>query len=108
MPLFLVQEELVLELLLVLLNKDSKLLVFLNFSPLDPILLLLKVVSMQHWEISLKMIGDGTLMTPLKVLIGLVIKTLFIICVEKLPKLFLNLNHMVCLFQELLKVYNYK
>jgi succinate dehydrogenase/fumarate reductase flavoprotein subunit len=38
--------------------------------------------------------------TPLKEVIGLAIKMLFIICVNKHHKQFCNFNHMVCHFQE--------
>ncbi len=55
---------------------------------------------MPHLEICMLMIGDGMLMIPLKVVIGLEIKMLFTICVNKLHKLSLNLNLMECLFQE--------
>lgn len=55
---------------------------------------------MQHLEICMLMIGNGMLMIPLKVVIGLEIKTLFIICVKKLLRQFCSLNHMECHFLE--------
>jgi succinate dehydrogenase/fumarate reductase flavoprotein subunit len=48
----------------------------------------------------MKMIGDGMLTIPSKVVIGLVIKMLSIICVNKHLKQYYNLNLTECLFQE--------
>jgi hypothetical protein len=50
------------------------------------------------------MIGDGMHMIQLKEVIGLETKMQYIICVDKLHKLFYNLNLTECLFQELNKV----
>lgn len=56
-------EEQVSELLLVSLSKVSRPLVFLNFSPPDPILLLPKEVSTLLLVTCMMTTGDGTLMT---------------------------------------------
>lgn len=63
---------------------------------------------MPHSETCMMMIGDGMLMTQSKVAIGLEIKMLSTICVEKPLKLFYNYNLMVCHFQEQNKVKSIK
>ena len=69
--------ELVSELLLDLVKLDIKQPVYLNYSQLDLILSLLKVVLMPLSEICTRMTGDGIFMIPSKVVIGLVTKMPF-------------------------------
>lgn len=63
---------------------------------------------MPHSETCMMMIGDGMPMIQSKVAIGLEIKMLSTICVEKPQKLFYNFNLMVCHFQEQNKVKSIK
>lgn len=67
----------VLELRSVCPRLDSKLLAFLSYSQPGLTLSLLKVELTLLLETCIKITGSGTSTTPLKVLIGLVIKTLF-------------------------------
>ena len=75
--LLLVQVVLVSELLSDLVKQDIKQPVSLNYSQLDPTLLLLKEVLMLLLEICMRMTGDGIFMILLKEVIGLVIKMPF-------------------------------